>query len=37
MNEEDNENFSYIPFQPFNSPKTKEEYEKNLEELIEVI
>ena len=33
MNEEDNENFSYIPFQPYNIPKTKEKHEKNLEDL----
>ena len=34
MNEEDNENFSYIPFEPYNIPKTKEEHEKNLKDLI---
>ncbi len=34
MNEEDNENFSYILFQPYNIPKAKEEHEKNLEDLI---
>ena len=33
MNKEDNESFSYIPFQPYNIPKTKEEHEKNLEDL----
>ena len=26
MNEEDNESFSYIPFQLYNIPKTKEEH-----------
>ncbi len=30
MKKEDNENFLYIPFQPYNIPKTKEEYEKKL-------
>ena len=33
MNKEDNEIFSYIPFQPYNIPKTKEKHEKNLEDL----
>ena len=27
-------NFLYIPFQPYSIPKTKEEHEKNLEDLI---